>query len=296
MNVDGTQMKTLKQITALPLSDSMISVAEPFLFQRKEREGPNPYFSPPRHTYFLAQDNERPPLVVFSHGGPTSHCGNAYSLGIQYWTSRGIAVVNVNYRGSSGYGRHYRQALNDYWGVRDVEDCIAAVTYLAKTDRIDPKCVTIRGGSAGGYTTLCAPTFHDTFAAGASYFGISDVAALATDAHKFESHYINQLIGTESGTSDRIYQRSPIHFTDQITTPVILFQGMDDKVVPPNQADQMTVALKNNNIPHALFLFEGESHGFIQPINQLTALESELSFYSQIFGFQPHGIKPITLT
>lgn len=296
MKVDGTQTKTLKQITALSLSDSMMSIGEPIQFPTTDNAIAHAYFYPPKHTDYTAPDHERPPLVVCSHGGPTAHCGNTYSLAIQYWTSRGIAVVDVNYRGSSGYGRHYRQALYGYWGVRDVEDCIAAVTALAETDRIDPQRVAIRGGSAGGYTTLCGLTFHDTFAAGASYFGVSDVAALAADTHKFESHYIDQLIGTDLNAKDHAYHRSPIHFTDQITTPVILFQGTEDKVVPPNQAEKMAMALKNKNIPHALFLFDGEPHGFIQPKNNITALESELSFYGQVFHFKPHGIKPITLS
>jgi dipeptidyl aminopeptidase/acylaminoacyl peptidase len=218
------------------------------------------------------------------------------SLPIQYWTSRGFAVVDVNYAGSTGYGTAYRRALDGAWGVADVEDCNAAATYLVNQGLADPDRIAITGGSAGGYTTLCALTFTDRFRAGASHYGISDLKALYDDTHKFESRYLDRLIGPLETSGEIIRARSPIHHLDLIDCPVILFQGMDDKVVPPNQAELMAAALRAKGLPVALLTFEGEGHGFRQGATIRRTLEAELWFYGRIFGFEPaDAIEPVEI-
>jgi dipeptidyl aminopeptidase/acylaminoacyl peptidase len=204
----------------------------------------------------------------------------------QFLTSRGIGVVDVDYGGSTGYGRAYRRRLDGQWGVVDVDDCVAAARHLAERGDVDPARLAIRGGSAGGYTTLCALTFRDDFAAGASYYGVADVAALARDTHKFESRYLDRLIGPWP-QAERLYrERSPIHFTDRLSCPVILLQGLEDEVVPPAQAEMMAAALDAKRIPHAYLLFPGEQHGFRQAAHIRRALEAEVYFYSRVFGFE----------
>jgi dipeptidyl aminopeptidase/acylaminoacyl peptidase len=229
---------------------------------------------------------ERPPLLVKSHGGPTSAASPALNLGIQYWTSRGFAVVDVNYGGSSGYGRAYRELLRGQWGVVDVEDCVHAALHLAREGVADAGRLAITGGSAGGYTTLCALTFHRAFAAGASHYGIGDLEALARDTHKFESRYLDGLVGPWPAARDVYVARSPIHFTHRLACPVVFFQGLEDRVVPPNQAEAMVAALAARGIPHAYVAFEGEQHGFRKAENQRVALDGELWFYAQVFGFE----------
>jgi dipeptidyl aminopeptidase/acylaminoacyl peptidase len=234
--------------------------------------------------------------LVHSHGGPTSRAGTANDLDTQYWTSRGIAVLDVNYRGSTGYGREYREKLKGNWGILDVTDCIDGAQYLARRRRVDRDRVAIRGGSAGGYTTLCALTFHDYFRAGASYFGVSDVGALAEDTHKFESRYLDPLIGCLPGQRERYVERSPIHFADRLSCPVIFFQGMEDRVVPPNQAERMVAALREQGMPVAYLAFEGEYHGFRRADSIQRAREAELYFYGQIFGFTPaDDVEPVAI-
>jgi len=241
-------------------------------------------------------------LIVISHGGPTSRTTSEFTLPRQYWTSRGFAVVDVNYRGSTGYGRPYRELLNGTWGVYDVEDCIAAAQYLVDQGQADPERLIIRGGSAGGYTTLCALTFHDVFAAGASYYGVADLETLAHDTHKFESRYLDSLIGPYPEAIEVYKRRSPIHFAGQLACPIILFQGLEDRVVPPAQAETMVEALRSKGLPHAYLAFQGEGHGFRQADNVRRALEAELYFYSRIFGFdlpdqpQPVEIKNLSAT
>jgi dipeptidyl aminopeptidase/acylaminoacyl peptidase len=232
-----------------------------------------------------APADERPPLLVKSHGGPTAAASPALNLGIQYWTSRGFAVVDVNYGGSSGYGRAYRELLRGQWGVVDVEDCVHAARHLAREGVVDGARLAITGGSAGGYTTLCALTFHRTFAAGASHYGIGDLEALARDTHKFESRYLDGLVGPWPAARDVYVARSPIHFTHRLACPVVFFQGLEDRVVPPNQAEAMVAALAARGIPHAYVAFEGEQHGFRKAENQRIALDGELWFYAQVFGF-----------
>src|SRR5205807_6651339 len=198
----------------------------------------------PHNRDYTAPSGERPPLLVKSHGGPTSATSTAFNLGIQYWTSRGIAVLDVNYGGSSGYGRAYRERLKRQWGIVDVDDCVNGARHLVASGEVDGNRLAIRGGSAGGYTTLCALTFRDVFKAGASHYGISDLETLAKDTHKFESRYLDGLIGPYPEHRDLYIARSPIHFTDRLSCPMILFQGLEDKVVPPNQAEKMVEAVR----------------------------------------------------
>jgi dipeptidyl aminopeptidase/acylaminoacyl peptidase len=207
-------------------------------------------------------------------------------LSIQYWTSRGIAVLDVNYGGSTGYGRAYRERLNGQWGIVDVADCVNGARYLVERGLADGDRLIIRGGSAGGYTTLAALTFRDEFKAGASYYGISDLEALEQDCHKFESRYNTNLIGPYPERQDLYKERSPIHFTERLSCPIILFQGLEDKVVPPNQSEMMYDALKAKGIPVAYVPFEGEQHGFRKAENIKRSLDGELYFYSKVFGFE----------
>jgi dipeptidyl aminopeptidase/acylaminoacyl peptidase len=244
------------------------------------------YFYPPRNQDYTAAENEKPPLVVMSHGGPTSSSSASLKYSIQYWTSRGIAVLDVNYGGSSGYGRAYRERLKGQWGIVDVDDCVNGAQYLVATGEVDGNRLAIRGGSAGGYTTLCALTFRDAFKAGASHYGISDLEALARDTHKFESRYLDGLIGPYPERRDLYTERSPIHFTDRLSCPMILFQGLEDKVVPPNQAEKMFEAVRTKKLPVAYLTFEGEQHGFRKAENIKRVLEAELYFYSKVFGFE----------
>lgn len=229
---------------------------------------------------------ERPPLVVKSHGGPTSAASSAFDPRIQFWTSRGFAVADVNYAGSSGYGRAYRDQLERAWGILDVEDCVAVALDLAAQGRVDRERLAITGGSAGGFTTLCALTFHDVFRAGASHYGIGDLEALVRDTHKFESHYTDWLVGVWPDERARYAERSPIHHADRLTCPVIFFQGLEDRVVPPNQSETMVRALANRGIAHAYVPFAGEGHGFRRAESIRCALDGELYFYSKIFGFE----------
>jgi dipeptidyl aminopeptidase/acylaminoacyl peptidase len=243
------------------------------------------YFYAPKNQDFAPPDGSLPPLMVLSHGGPTGSTSSAFSLSIQYWTSRGFAVLDVNYGGSTGYGRAYRERLNGQWGVVDVDDCCNGARYLAETGKVDPERLIIRGGSAGGYTTLSALAFRATFKAGASYYGIGDLETMATDTHKFESRYLDRLVGPYPESKDLYYNRSAIHFVDRISCPVILFQGLEDKVVPPSQSEMMFEAVRAKGLPVAYIAFEGEQHGFRMAENIKRSLDAELYFYSRIFGF-----------
>ncbi len=247
----------------------------------------------PRSARFEGPDDERPPLVVFTHGGPTSAANSVLNLQIAYWTSRGIAVLDVNYGGSTGYGRPYRDLLKDAWGIVDVEDCAAGARWLADKGEVDGERLAIRGGSAGGYTTLAALTFDDTFKVGASYFGVSDLGALARDTHKFESRYLDGLVGPWPEAKDVYEARSPIFHTDQLSCPIIFLQGLEDKVVPPDQAERMVKALREKGLPVAYVPFEGEQHGFRRAENIKRSLQTELWFYGRILGFTPAGEAPV---
>lgn len=253
-------------------------------------------YYPPTNADFTGPSGELPPLIVKSHGGPTGMTQAQLDLGTQYWTSRGFAVVDVNYGGSSGYGRAYRERLRGQWGIVDTEDCINAARYLASRGDVDGRRLAIRGGSAGGYTTLCALVFHDDFAAGASYYGVADCEALATDTHKFESRYLDGLIGPYPEAREVYYARSPIHFADQLSCPVILFQGLEDRVVPPSQAEEMVAALRAKDLPVAYLAFAGEQHGFRKAETIKRTLEAELYFYSRVFRFPlAEDIEPIEI-
>jgi dipeptidyl aminopeptidase/acylaminoacyl peptidase len=279
----------------LALPDGGISRPEPIEFETGNGLTAHAFFYPPANPQVDGPSDERPPLLVKGHGGPTSATVPVLNLSIQYWTSRGFAVVDVNYGGSSGYGRAYRQRLRGQWGVVDVEDCVNAARYLVDAGRVDGARLAISGGSAGGYTVLCALTFHDVFGAGASHYGIGDLEALARDTHKFESRYTDGLVGVYPDEIELYRERSPIHFTEQLSCPVIFFQGLEDKVVPPNQAEAMVEALARRGIDHAYVTFPGEQHGFRRSENIRKALEGELYFYSRIFGFEtdvhPEGVE-----
>jgi dipeptidyl aminopeptidase/acylaminoacyl peptidase len=254
------------------------------------------FYYPPANPEATGPDGERPPLIVEIHGGPTSHRCPELRRATLFWTSRGFGVVDVNYGGSTGFGRDYRERLRDAWGIVDTADCIAAARHLAESGQADGERLLIHGGSAGGYTTLCALVFHDAFASGASYYGVADAETLARDTHKFESHYLDRLIGPYPEAAETYRQRSPIHFADRLRSPVILFQGLEDEVVPPSQAEEMVRALRANGIPHAYLSFEGEQHGFRRQETIVRCLEAELFFYGQILGFQPADeIEPVTI-
>lgn len=254
------------------------------------------FFYRPSNRDYHAPEDERPPLLIQIHGGPTAAATTALSLAIQYWTSRGIAVLDVNYGGSTGFGREYRQRLQGQWGIVDVDDCVNGARHMVNADEVDGDRLVITGGSAGGYTTLCALTFRDTFRAGASHYGVSDLEALQKDTHKFESRYSDGLIGPYPERKDIYYERSPINFIDQLSCPVIFFQGLEDKVVPPNQAVMMVEALRAKQIPVAYIPFEGEQHGFRQAANIKRALDGELYFYSRVFGFDlADEIEPVNI-
>ncbi|TFW21979.1 S9 family peptidase [Duganella callida] len=242
------------------------------------------FYYPPRNPAFRAPEGSKPPVIVISHGGPTGMTVNTLNLKTQYWTSRGFGVLDVNYGGSTGFGRAYRDLLKGQWGIVDVEDCVAGAQALVERGLADGERLIIRGGSAGGLTTLCALTFHDVFKAGASYYGVSDLKGLDQDSHKFESHYNEYLIAPQP-QADAIYQqRSPINHTDKLSRPMIFFQGLDDKVVPPQQSEMMVDALKRRGIPVDYLPLEGEGHGFRKAENIIRTLEAELDFYQRIFS------------
>jgi dipeptidyl aminopeptidase/acylaminoacyl peptidase len=250
---------------------------------------------PPRHPEATAPAGELPPYVAFVHGGPTSQVSPKLSLLKAYFTSRGIGVIDVNYGGSSGYGREYRDRLREQWGVVDVEDTVAAVRGLCDAGLADPARLAIEGGSAGGWTTLAALVFADTFAAGAAYFPVTDLLPFAETTHDFESRYLDGLIGPLPECRDRYVDRSPLTHLDRLHVPVILLQGDDDKVVPPSQPAAVAAALKAKGVPHRYLVFEGEQHGFRKAESIITALEAELSFYGQVFGFEPPGVPRLEL-
>jgi dipeptidyl aminopeptidase/acylaminoacyl peptidase len=280
------ELIALRRSTEIQVDKDYLSVAEPVEFPTENGLTAHGFFYAPTNRDYAGLEGERPPLLVMSHGGPTSAATMTLKLSIQYWTSRGIAVLDVNYGGSTGYGRAYRERLNGQWGIVDVDDCVNGARYLVERGLADPNRLIIRGGSAGGYTTLAALTFRDEFKAGASYYGISDLEALEQDCHKFESRYNTSLIGPYPERQDLYKERSPIHFTERLSCPIILFQGLEDKVVPPNQSEMMYDALKAKGIPVAYVPFEGEQHGFRKAENIKRSLDGELYFYSKVFGFE----------
>ncbi len=295
-DVRSGELEEVRSAAEEPVAGAYVSIPRPIEFPTSGGETAHGFYYPPTNPDYEAPEGELPPLIVESHGGPTSQATPALSREFLYWTSRGIGVVDVNYRGSSGYGRAYRQRLRGQWGVLDTDDCIAAARHLAGTGEADGERLAIRGGSAGGYATLCALVFHDEFATGASYFGVADTETLATDTHKFESRYLDSLIGPYPERADLYRERSPIHFVERLRSPVILFQGLEDEVVPPSQAETMVAALKRNGVPHAYLAFEGEAHGFRRAETEIRCLEAELYFYGRILGFDPADeLEPIEI-
>jgi dipeptidyl aminopeptidase/acylaminoacyl peptidase len=279
----GTEM--LRSSSTLTLDRHHISIPEAIEFPTEGGVTAHAFYYPPRNPDFTALASDRPPLIVISHGGPTTQTKAVFDLQVQYWTSRGFAVVDVNYGGSSGYGREYRERLNWHWGI--VDD-INAARHLVEEGKADPDRLIIRGGSAGGYTTLAALAFHpEVFRAGASYYGVSDVEALAKDTHKFESRYLDTMIGPYPQMRETYRERSPIHFIDRLSCALILFQGLEDKVVPPDQSEKMADAVRAKGLPVAYLAFEGEQHGFRKAGTIIRCLEAELYFYGAVFHFTP---------
>jgi dipeptidyl aminopeptidase/acylaminoacyl peptidase len=282
----------------LGLAPGWFSQPEAVTFPTTGGRSAHGLFYPPTNPEVVPPEAGAPPLLVLIHGGPTGAARPMLQLGTQYWTSRGFAVVDVNYGGSTGYGRAYRNQLRDAWGVVDLDDCEAAARWLAEQGRVDPARLCIRGGSAGGYTTLAALAFRDTFAAGASHYGVADLEALATETHKFESRYLDGLIGPYPARRDRYVERSPVHHLEGFDRPLIVLQGLEDEIVPPNQAEMIVDALRARGVPVAYVTFEGEQHGFRRAANIRRALDAELSFYAQVFGFDlppGEGIEPVVV-
>ena len=287
MHLVSGHVKILHRSASWTVDEAYLSVPEPIAFPTENGLTAHALFYPPKNGACHAPAGERPPLLVISHGGPTGAADTNLTPAIQFWTSRGLAVVDVNYGGSTGYGRAYRERLKGQWGVVDVDDCVSAARYLVRRGDVDADRVAIRGRSAGGYTTLSALTFRACFKAGASYYGISNLETLATDTHKFESRYLDWLVGPYPECADRYKARSPINFVDRLSSPMIFFQGMDDKVVPPNQARRMVDAMREKGLPVAYVTFDGEGHGFRMAATITRALESELYFFGRVFGFTP---------
>ncbi|ORY06314.1 alpha/beta-hydrolase [Basidiobolus meristosporus CBS 931.73] len=298
-----SQQKVLQKLTEKEtpederIPESIISTPEAITFQSGNNQVAYGYYYPPKNDRFKAPEGELPPLLTLTHGGPTSQSYAYFNPKILYWTSRGFAVVDVNYSGSSGYGREFRQRLQGNWGLADIEDCCNAAKYLVDRGSVDSKRLSIAGGSAGGYTTLACLTFRpEVFSAGASHYGISDLELLAQDTHKFESRYMDRLIGPYPEAKQTYHDRSPIHYVNDIQNSLIFFQGLEDKVVPPNQAEFMVNALKKNKVPVAYVTFEGEQHGFRMSENIKRASEAQLWFLGQIFGFSPADtIEPVEI-
>ncbi len=289
---DSGTLRELAQSSPMHVSADWISKPQPISFVGAGGATSHAFFYPPHNPEFEAPADEKPPLLVISHGGPTSAAQAVLAWSIQYWTSRGIGVLDVNYGGSSGYGRAYRERLHGQWGIVDVEDCVRGATSLVERGLADGARLAIRGGSAGGFTTLRALTCSQRFAAGASYFGVSDLEALARDTHKFESRYLDRLIGAYPAEQHLYHARSPIHAAEGLSCPVIFLQGLEDKVVPPNQSERMVDVLRAKGLPVAYLTFEGEQHGFRKAENQQRALEAELAFYARVFGFAPADALP----
>jgi dipeptidyl aminopeptidase/acylaminoacyl peptidase len=279
--------EVLQRASTLALDDGYLSLAETIEFPTTGGHTAFGFYYPPKNQEFEAPAGERPPLIVSSHGGPTSAVTSSLSLFIQYFTSRGLGYLDVNYGGSTGYGREYRDRLKGQWGVVDVDDCVNGALFLARQGLVDEARLAIRGGSAGGYTTLSALTFRSVFRAGSSHYGISDLEAMVQDTHKFESRYLDGLIGPYPERLDLYRERSPIYHVDNLSCALIVFQGLEDKIVPPNQAEMIVDALRRKGLPVAYLPFEGEQHGFRRAENLSRAMEAELYFYGRVFGFEP---------
>jgi dipeptidyl aminopeptidase/acylaminoacyl peptidase len=292
----ASSIEVLRPPRQLGLDPDLTSRAQAITFPTGGGAEAHAYYYAPVNPGHQPPAGEKPPLLVLSHGGPTSAASPSYSLGVQFWTSRGFAVVDVDYGGSTGYGRAYRERLVGAWGIVDVDDCCAAAEALVARGLADPRRLAIRGGSAGGFTTLAALTFRDLFRAGASHYGVADLGALARDTHKFESRYLDGLVGPWPDAEDVYNQRSPIFHTEGLSCPIIVLQGLEDEIVPPAQAEMMVQALAAKGIPHAYLAFEGEQHGFRKAESIIRAITAELYFYGRVFGFAPAGpLEPVPI-
>lgn len=287
LDLGDLSFKIIKASNPDPVDLRYTSVARAVEFPSERNLIANAYFYPPHNEDFVAPDGELPPLLLTVHGGPTAAASNALDFEIQYWTSRGFAVMDVNYAGSSNYGRQYRQRLTLNWGLVDLEDCQNAARYAARQGWVDPKRMAITGGSAGGYTALCALTFSDVFAAGSSHYGVSNLETLVQDTHKFESRYLDRIVGPYPAYKQVYQNRSPINNVEKLSRPIIFFQGLEDKVVPPSQTETMVAAMRKRKIPFCYLSYEGEGHGFRRAENIRRTIDAEFLFYSKIFGFAP---------
>jgi dipeptidyl aminopeptidase/acylaminoacyl peptidase len=290
------QVQILRRASSITVDPAFVSVAQAITFPTDGNTIAHGFYYPPVNPDFEAPQGELPPLIVMSHGGPTAATPPRLRPSVQYWTTRGFAVLDVNYGGSTGYGRAYRERLKGKWGIVDLADCINGAGYLVAQGLVDGKRLAIRGGSAGGYTTLCALTFTNVFAVGASYFGVSDLEALAKDTHKFESRYLDSVVGSYPERQDIYAERSPIRHTDLLSCPMILLQGEDDPIVPLDQASLMYEAVRARELPVAMLTFPGEQHGFVKLENNVRALEAELYFYAKILNFEPADpVEPVEI-
>ncbi|SFC70060.1 dipeptidyl-peptidase 5 [Massilia yuzhufengensis] len=291
----GAHAVLARSIGQLPPVDEL-SVPRSISYPSANGRTAHAFHYPPANARFAPQDGELPPLIVIGHGGPTGMAASTLKLSTQFWTSRGFAVLDVNYGGSTGFGRAYRDLLKGQWGVVDVEDCVAGARHLASQGLVDPERLLVRGSSAGGLTTLCALAFHDLFKAGACYYGVSDLAGLDADSHKFEAHYNEYLVAPKAQAAAVYRERSPIHHTDKLTRPMIFFQGLDDMVVPPQQSQSMVDALRARGVPVAYLSLAGEGHGFRKPESVVATLEAELVFYLRVFGIPvPAGLPALDI-
>jgi dipeptidyl aminopeptidase/acylaminoacyl peptidase len=287
LKLDDLSFEVVKASNTAPIAQRYTSIPKAIEFPSERNLIANAYFYPPYNEDYVAPEGELPPLLLTVHGGPTSASSNSLDLAIQYWTSRGFAVMDVNYAGSSNYGRQYRQRLTLNWGLVDLEDCQNAAKFAARQGWVDPKRMAITGGSAGGYTALCALTFSDVFAAGSSHYGVSNLETLLHDTHKFESRYLDRIVGPYPAYKQIYQNRSPINNVEKLSRPIIFFQGLDDKVVPPAQTETMVAAMRSRKIPFSYLSFEGEGHGFRKAENIRRTIDAEFLFYSKIFGFEP---------
>ncbi len=295
-NTASDETKIIRQINQLAFDSDYIARAEAILFPTGGGEVAYAYLYQPVNPQFCGPMAEKPPLIVKMHGGPTFHSLPYLSYETQFWTTRGFAVLDANYRGSSGFGRDYRRSLYGEWGVKDIEDAVNGALYVAEKGLVDPDRLLIRGGSAGGFAVMASMTRYDIFAAGANYFGVSDMEMFVQDTHKFESRYFDLLVGPYPEKRALFAERSPINHIGQLKSPMITLQGADDKIVPPSQSELIFDALKENGVPTAYLLFEGEGHGFEKAETRKRAMEAELYFYGQVLGFRPADIiEPVTI-
>jgi dipeptidyl aminopeptidase/acylaminoacyl peptidase len=293
LDFTSRSVEVLRPGEALGIDDAFVSVAEPIAFPTEDGRTAYALYYPPRNPGFAGPAGERPPLLVHAHGGPTGESTPDVKPSVQFFTTRGFAYVDVNYGGSTGYGREFHERLYGEWGVVDIGDCIAAARHLAATGRVDPERTVVTGGSAGGYVVLASMAFRpQAYAAGTSYFGVADLEPFAEDTHKFELRYLDNLLGPWPQAAELWRERSPVNRADAIERPLLLLQGLEDVVVPPSQSEIMVAALEANGVPYAYLPFEGEQHGFRKAETIVRSLEAELVFYGRILGFEPAGDLP----